>query len=203
MPVQIDHCALLVENLEETLETFASGCRISQINAFPAEGTREVYVRHPDSDTASILLMQAIGDGPYMRALGKRGPGLHHICIRVSSIADFIEETAGGGFLLHPCSLKSYEHGVVYLCRPGIPFLVEVETLSEQNQNLKPDSRLVSEIGLPLDAGNLAIVKSVFAEFIKFSELTSIKINTAPAAEISFHAGKIVKKPGKSAEMQL
>lgn len=166
MPVYIDHCAFLVEKIEDALSALAIDCQVGEIDTFASEGTRELYLHHHESSQAAILLMQAAGEGPYLRALHKRGPGLHHICIRVPEIAEFVEEIAGRGFLLHPSSLKSISRGVVYLCRPGIPFFVEVEALSEEHLISRQCPGLVSSLGLPLAAPELKIVQSIFADFI-------------------------------------
>lgn len=179
MSLYIDHCAVLVTNIEEALAKLPAGCIHGKIHTYISEGTREVYVHHPESDQARILLMQPVSEGPYQRAMQKRGPGLHHICIRVDNISEFIEEIASSGFLLHPKSLASFSHGVVYLCRPGIPFLVEIENLTDEQRESHIKPGLVSSISLPVQAENMRIVESVFKNFIINAEEFVLRLNVS------------------------
>ncbi|MGE0709521.1 MAG: hypothetical protein AB7N76_20675 [Planctomycetota bacterium] len=129
MSVILDHVALLVRDLDAcAARPELAGLARGEIDEFPAEGTRELYVDAPADAApggARLLLMQALGEvGPYARALARRGPGLHHLALRVSSFDDFL----GGlqGWLLHPASLRTREHGALWLARPGVSTLVEV-----------------------------------------------------------------------------
>jgi len=100
---------------------------LGPVEDFPSEGTREIYVG-PSASHARLLLMEAIGPGPYRNALDKRGPGLHHVAVDVASIDDYVASLAGSGWLLHPASLHTVAHRkTVYLARPGLGALIEVQ----------------------------------------------------------------------------
>lgn len=121
-----DHIGFLVEDLEAALEVcVALDLPAGPIEEFPGEGTREVYLGRA-GQAARLLLLQAIGpEGPYRRALEKRGPGLHHIAFHVPSAAAFF--VANPGWLLHPRSLTSLpETRTAWAARPGIGALLEV-----------------------------------------------------------------------------
>lgn len=179
MSVYIDHCAVLVADIEEALKKLPASCVHGEIHTYISEGTREVYVHHPESDQASILLMQAVSDGPYQRAMQKRGPGLHHICIRVENISEFIEEIASSGFLLHPKSLATFSHGVIYLCRPGIPFLVEVENLTDEQRESHIKPGLISSIALPFKPESTQTINSVLKDFVTAADDFELILNIA------------------------
>lgn len=132
MKAVLNHVALLVSSIEETLEKleFPSDV-IGQIEEFPNEGTRELYIGG-SAQMGRLLLMQAIGDGPYLSAYQKRGPGLHHLAIDVANLEQFASSLSGAGWLLHPRSIEFYNtHRLIFICRPQIPVLIEVQERSK------------------------------------------------------------------------
>lgn len=127
----LSHVAALVPSAERAAALCRSlGWAPGPVEDFPSEGTREVYVGPPGSD-ARLLLMEAIGPGPYRRALEKRGPGLHHVAVDVASIDDAVAGLAGSGWLLHPASLRTAPRKTVYLARPGLRALIEVQGVGD------------------------------------------------------------------------
>lgn len=114
----LDHVALLTRSIEQSCRVL--GCPADDIDEFPAEGTRELYIGDPDRPR--LLLMEAIGPGPYQRALAKRGPGLHHAALRVSSPRAF---AVASGWLVHPRALEEPDR-MLWLAHPSVPCLLEV-----------------------------------------------------------------------------
>ena len=140
----LDHIAIVVDNLEATAEAWQLP-DAQEIEAFPEEGTRELYFGH-SGQRGRVLLMQPIGPGPYRRALEKRGPGLHHLAICVEDVRSFVSDIEGSGWLLHPASLDSYRsRRKVWLCRPGFPCLMEVD-----ERSVVYDGAYVQEVSLVL-----------------------------------------------------
>jgi hypothetical protein len=121
-----------VQELESITQTLPQICTLHPPEDQPAEGTRERYVTFGGERVPALLLIQAITDGPYARAMEKRGPGLHHIGCVCGDIKKEISGRSTGRLLLHPVSLRTYNQGVVWLCRPGVPFLVELMESPEQ-----------------------------------------------------------------------
>lgn len=145
MKTALNHVAFLVKSIESALErnSFSSG-DLGEIEDFASEGTREIYVGR--SVMGRVLLMQAIGDGPYQRALEKRGEGLHHIALDVENIDEFINQISGSGWYLHPRSLDLYNKSKqVYLCRPGIPVLIEIQ----ERKIFAEDDYFIQKVGFP------------------------------------------------------
>jgi len=138
MNIQLDHIAILTRSLERTEKLLPQAFVRHEIEVQPAEGTIEQYINLPNEGYPSLLLMEATEDGPYKKSLHKRGAGLHHLGCVTSDIDDAIHYFSKCGLLLHPISLRTYSHRVVWLCRPGIPFLLELyqnETFSGQHSN--------------------------------------------------------------------
>jgi len=109
-------------------------------------------------------LIQPIADGPYSHALARRGPGVHHIGCVTSSITAELDRIRDSRLLIHPISLKMYRKSVVWLCRPGVPFLVELMQTADPSHTIKGGTlRLPSNVPVPeyirslsgnLDIGN-------------------------------------------------
>lgn len=118
----LDHVALVVRRLEPVLERL-DGLEAGPIEAFPSEGTREVYV---GIGLGRLLLMEPTTDqGPYARALAKRGAGLHHVAMNVPDLQEFLGCVRG--WLLVPACLRDLAHTrTAWLARPGVATLLEV-----------------------------------------------------------------------------
>ncbi|MBL4850530.1 MAG: hypothetical protein JKY65_33855 [Planctomycetes bacterium] len=121
----LDHIALLVAEIEPVLKRLADlDLPAGEIETFPGEGTREVYLGDPKRP-ALLLLLQPISEGPYARALAKRGPSLHHVAIQVPDLNAFAGQVKG--WLLHPHSLESQRKAnTLWFARPGVGTLLEV-----------------------------------------------------------------------------
>ncbi len=144
----IDHVALLVPRIELVLEKLGGlATEAGDIEEFPSEGTRELYVGG-EGRQARLLLMEARGDqGPYARALAKRGPGLHHLALDVLDLDAFLVGLRG--WLVHPAGLPELAVSrTVWLARPGIPTLLEIH-------EAKPGSGepVVEGLEVPVPAG--------------------------------------------------
>ncbi|MDF1666215.1 MAG: hypothetical protein P1V97_30945 [Planctomycetota bacterium] len=149
----LNHVAILVENIESVVEKkLFPTAHLGGIEDFEAEGTRELYIG-PENQIGRVLLMQATGPGPYKTALDKRGPGLHHVALDVLSIDDFVRSLSGSGWLLHPKSLDFYKaQKLVFLCRPGVPILIEVQQVEKFYDD---DVSFIEEMEFPFGENRL------------------------------------------------
>jgi Glyoxalase/Bleomycin resistance protein/Dioxygenase superfamily len=156
--MQVDHIAILVRDLEAASTSLPQSCTLHTPEEHPTEGTREQYVTFGGANVPALLLMQAVAEGPYTRALEKRGPGLHHIgCVCPSFETELLSNQLFR-FLLHPISLGTMKSGTVWLCRPGVPFLVELVENSQQSTIKNENATLIlpRNTQLPQFARNLA-----------------------------------------------
>jgi len=124
--IRLDHVAILTTSLETCAGQLPAGLVLHEIEEQPTEGTREQYVTTQAGDGPALLLLEAVLPGPYQTALEKRGPGLHHLGCTTDSLDEAIEHFSDFGLLLHPISLDTYPRGGVWLCRPGVPYLIEL-----------------------------------------------------------------------------
>lgn len=120
------HLGVLVPSVFQSAERFQSeGFWVGEIQEYPQEGTREVYIGE-EEQRGRLLLMEAVSEGPYWNAWKKRGTGIHHLAIGVSNVKTFLQGLEGSGWFLHLRSLKTIpQGGTAWLVRPGYP-LIEV-----------------------------------------------------------------------------
>jgi hypothetical protein len=129
MHLHLHHVAILVRSLSASAGALPEQLERLSVDRFPSEGTTEQYVDLDPSGRPSLLLIESIGEGPYRKALQKRGPGLHHFGLKTSSLEDSVSYFSGQGLLLHPISLKTVAQRTAWMCRPGVPFLVELSEI--------------------------------------------------------------------------
>lgn len=126
MILNLDHIAILTANLSATVAELPQWLRLDPPEEQPTEGTLEQYAHWPCEEAPSLLLLEALSDGPYRRALAKRGPGLHHLGCSTDSLDAAVDHFAAQGLFLHPRSRHVASTNGAWMCRPGVPFLVEL-----------------------------------------------------------------------------
>jgi hypothetical protein len=157
-----NHVAILVPSVRKAADYLSRfNFQIGKEETFEGEGTKEIYVEKGKAN--ALLLMEAIGPGPYQQAMGKRGPGIHHLAIDVPNLESYLESLDGAGWLLHPRSIKMIKVArTAYLARPGFPALIEVQESSIG----KKDERFVNEVGVDLNSDSVRLLNAVGLESI-------------------------------------
>jgi methylmalonyl-CoA/ethylmalonyl-CoA epimerase len=87
MKATLDHIGIAVANLEEALRFYrdALGLEIETPEDVPAQHVRAHFI--PTGETALELLEATDAESPIAKYVARRGPGLHHITLRVDDIA--------------------------------------------------------------------------------------------------------------------
>lgn len=92
----VDHVGIAVTSIAEARRLYeALGLAVEAIEEVPAEGVRVAMI--PCGGTA-IELLEATGpDSPIARFIARRGPGIHHLCLRSGDVraADAALRAAG------------------------------------------------------------------------------------------------------------
>ena len=149
---RLDHVALLTRSVEGTVakltqEGTIDGHVVGPIETFPAEGTRECYI---GAASGKLLLMEAVGtQGPYARALAKRGPGLHHVAF---AVPDLQSALALGGWQQHAICAKSVPRGTGWLFCRGVPTLLELTKDTRGSESGGASTSIVEGLSLPVPA---------------------------------------------------
>jgi methylmalonyl-CoA/ethylmalonyl-CoA epimerase len=106
----LDHIGIAVSSLEEGLEFYrALGLRLEGTDEVPEQGVRVGFL--PIGDTRLELLEPTGPDSPIAKHLERRGPGLHHLCVRVDDIEAAMRRLADAGYRLLSDEPQTGAHG--------------------------------------------------------------------------------------------
>ena len=95
----LDHIGIAVESIAEGRRLYeALGLAVEGEEEVSAQGVRVAFL--PMGDGRLELLEPMTPDSPIARHLEKRGPGLHHICLRVEDIRRSMADLRERGFEL-------------------------------------------------------------------------------------------------------
>lgn len=86
MKVTLDHIGIAVANLDEALAFYrdALGLEVEAPDEVATQGVRAHMI--PAGEVSLELLEATTGDSPIAKFIGRRGPGLHHITLRVDDL---------------------------------------------------------------------------------------------------------------------
>ena len=92
MKVVLDHIGIAVRDLDKALEFYrdALGLEIGESEDVPSEHVRARFI--PVGDASLELLEATSEQSAIARSIERRGPGLHHVTLRVDDIAAASEE---------------------------------------------------------------------------------------------------------------
>lgn len=101
MNFEIDHIGIAVRSLEETLHFYRDtlGCSVVGKEKVVAEGVQVAMLPMGDAESGSrIELLEATSNESVVaRFIEKRGPGLHHIALRVDDLPAMAERLKSQG----------------------------------------------------------------------------------------------------------
>jgi methylmalonyl-CoA/ethylmalonyl-CoA epimerase len=96
----INHVAVAVPRLEDAIPVWRDllGFELHGIEVVPDQKVKVAILRKGDH---TVELLEPVSeDSPISGFLGKRGPGLHHICLEVSGIEGTLEKLESAGVRL-------------------------------------------------------------------------------------------------------
>jgi methylmalonyl-CoA/ethylmalonyl-CoA epimerase len=106
----LDHIGIAVESIAEGVEFYRTlGLELEGTDEVPEQGVKVGFL--PVGDTRLELLEPTGPTSPIARHLEKRGPGMHHICLRVDDIRRAMEDLAARGFRLLSNEPQTGAHG--------------------------------------------------------------------------------------------
>ncbi len=95
-PTVLDHIGIAVESIDDGLDIYeALGLEVEAIEVVSEQGVRVALL--PVGDSRLELLEPTGPDSPIARHLERRGPGLHHICLRVPDIRAAMDDLSEQG----------------------------------------------------------------------------------------------------------
>ena len=128
MKAILDHVGIAVEDLEASLSFFrdALGLHVERAEDVPSQRVRAQFV---STGLSSLELLHATSpDSPIAKFLEKRGPGLHHITLRVDDISAALDELRQRNVrLIDPVPRPGAEGALVAFIHPSSAHGVLVE----------------------------------------------------------------------------
>ena len=138
----VDHVGIAVSNLDEALAFYrdALGLRIDAPEEVASQRVRAHFI--PAGDSALELLEATAVDSPIAKYVAKRGPGLHHITLRVPDIRSALAQLKAKGVRLIDETPREGAHGaLVAFVHPASAHGVLVELKEAQGSGLKAQAR--------------------------------------------------------------
>jgi len=136
MKVTLDHIGIAVANLQEALAFYrdALGLEIEAPEEVASQRVRAHFI--PAGESALELLEATSDDSPIAKYIGKRGPGLHHITLRVDDIRAALARLKEKGVRLIDETPRPGAHGsLVAFIHPASAHGVLVELTQPRDDN--------------------------------------------------------------------
>ena len=130
MKAVLDHIGIAVRDLDEALRFYrdALGLEIEAPEEVPSQRVRAHFI--PLGESAVELLEATAPDSPIAKYLEKRGPGLHHITLRVEDIRAALAQLKARGARLIDETPRPGAHGsLVAFVHPSSAHGVLVELI--------------------------------------------------------------------------
>jgi methylmalonyl-CoA/ethylmalonyl-CoA epimerase len=128
MKATLDHVGIAVSDIEDALKFYrdALGLEIEVPEDVDSQGVRAHFI--PAGEAALELLEATTEDSPIARFVAKRGPGLHHITLRVDDISAALEQLETLGVRLSdPPPRRGADGSLVAFIHPAAAHGVLVE----------------------------------------------------------------------------
>ena len=111
MKATLDHIGIAVANVADALAFYrdALGLEVEPPEEVPSQRVRAHFI--PTGESAVELLEPTAEDSPIARFIAKRGPGLHHITLRVDDLVAALAELKARGVRLIDEAPRPGAHG--------------------------------------------------------------------------------------------
>lgn len=103
MKATLDHVGIAVSDLEASLSFFRDslGLQVTTVETVPSQGVRAHFVPTGTGQSVALEFLEATtDDSPIARFVERRGPGLHHVTLRVENLAETLAELKTRGVRL-------------------------------------------------------------------------------------------------------
>ena len=136
MTLELDHIGIAVQSLEQGAPAYeALGLGPMHVEDVPGEKVR-VGIFETANRARVELLEPTAPDSPVAKFLARRGPGIHHLCLRVKDIRATIAALKAQGVRLIDDQPKAgADHCLVAFVHPGATggVLIELSQPAEQS----------------------------------------------------------------------
>ena len=117
MIIALDHIAIAVPDLEKSIDRFLNDFGLTYEGTQKVETAATSTAFFPLDGTSIELIHPLDGQGPLVKYLEKRGPGLHHICFRSDDLDSDIARLKDKGyqFLSDEPSAGAHDTRVIFI----------------------------------------------------------------------------------------
>ena len=111
MKAVIDHIGIAISDLGESLKFFRDtlGLELEPPEEVPSQRVRAHFLQAGDATVE--LVEPTADDSPIAKFIARRGPGLHHLCLRVDDIVAALAELKTKGVTLIDDTPRPGAHG--------------------------------------------------------------------------------------------
>ena len=116
---RIDHIAVAVEDLDQSIETYEKlGLRVTHREVVEDFGVEIATI--DAGNTAIELIAPRDADSPIRKFIDERGPGLHHVAFVVDDIEKALDQVRRLGYqLIDETPRRGKENSLVAFIHPG------------------------------------------------------------------------------------
>lgn len=136
MRAVLDHVGIAVVDIDDALAFYrdALGLSVSVTEEVVSQGVRAHFV---DVGGVALELLEATGEtSPIARFTGRRGPGLHHITLRVDDLSAALDQLkARGARLIDETPRPGAEGSLVAFIHPSSAHGVLIELREERRDD--------------------------------------------------------------------
>ena len=134
MKATLDHVGIAVSDLRASLRFFQDAIGL-ELEAPQEVASQRVRAHFLQAGDATIELLEATADdSPVARFIAKRGPGLHHVALRVEDIVAALAELKARGVRLIDETPRPGAHGsLVAFLHPSSTHGVLVELMQQRS----------------------------------------------------------------------
>ena len=103
MKAELDHVGIAVDDIRASLAFFrdALGLEVADVETVESQGVRAHFVPTGGAGGTTLELLEATTEtSPIARFVSRRGPGLHHITLRVADLAEALSQLKARGVRL-------------------------------------------------------------------------------------------------------
>jgi methylmalonyl-CoA epimerase len=128
----IDHLGIAVEKIDQALEFWQNALGMSVAHRETVEAEKVHTAMLPAGESRLELLEPTDAEGAIGKYLAKRGPGLHHLAVRVRNLEETAKRLAeGGARVLNEPRIGAGGHRYVFV-HPASTGGVLLELIEEQ-----------------------------------------------------------------------
>ena len=137
MPLQIDHLGIAVHSLDESLRFYAETLGMETAGREIVAAERVEVAMLPAGDSRVELLEPTDSESTIAKFLAKRGPGLHHVALRVPDLAAIAERLRShGAKVLNEPRLGAGGHSYIFV-HPSSTGGVLLELIQETQEDIR------------------------------------------------------------------